>query len=125
VRFPLEYDALDIVSDDLKEKLLPVSTRLKEIDKERAERRKVRKRTKVGASAGPSQGKDVEMTNATGSAESSTMAPSAKGKEIAAGELDDESVYVEKENKEVEALVSPDLKNDKGCNASGLYDLIG
>ncbi|KAG6869659.1 hypothetical protein C0992_002440, partial [Termitomyces sp. T32_za158] len=46
VKFPLEFDALDLAADDLREKLLPASRKLKEIEKERTERRKVRKRTK-------------------------------------------------------------------------------
>ncbi|KAI0076894.1 cysteine proteinase [Panus rudis PR-1116 ss-1] len=122
VKFPLEFDALDIVTDDLKEKLLPVSRRLKEIEKDRAERRKVRKRTKTvaaGASssatpATPSETRDVEMSDAT----------AAEVKKESNVELQNESVYREKELKELEALVHPDLKVDTGCSVSGLYELI-
>jgi ubiquitin carboxyl-terminal hydrolase 14 len=118
---------LDIVTDDLKEKLGPVSRRLKEIEKERAERRKVRKRTKVATTAGSSKDADVEMADASAAstASGSTATGEGKGKEVAAGELDDESVYREKETKELEELVSPELKNDVGCSVTGLYDLVG
>ncbi|KAG5726473.1 Ubiquitin carboxyl-terminal hydrolase 6, partial [Termitomyces sp. T112] len=69
VKFPLEFDALDLATDDLREKLLPASRKLKEIEKERMERRKVRKRTKnalPSASSGPAATAiDVEMEDAT------------------------------------------------------------
>jgi ubiquitin carboxyl-terminal hydrolase 14 len=51
VKFATEFDALDIVTDDLKSKLAPVSSCLKAVEKERAERRKVRKHTKVAQEA--------------------------------------------------------------------------
>src|ERR1700722_8732213 len=106
VRFPLEFDALDIVTDELKEKLTPINTRLKEIEKERAERRKVRRRMKVAAAAGPSKDKDTEMADAnapapaTDNAEGSADA-AGKGKEILAGELGDERGDREKRAKEL------------------------
>ena len=49
VKFPTEYDALELGTDELKNKLRPVSRRLLEIEKERRERTKVRKRTKARA----------------------------------------------------------------------------
>ena len=48
VKFPLEYDASDVTTDTLRAKLLPVSRRLLELEKERAERAKVRRRTAAG-----------------------------------------------------------------------------
>jgi ubiquitin carboxyl-terminal hydrolase 14 len=140
VKFPSEFDALDLVTDELKGKMMPVSRRLKEVEKERAERRKVRKRTKA---AKTTKDKDVEMGDATtavlesvpsGSAiaentaaseSTTTTGEEGKGKETAAGELEEESVYRQNEIKELEALVDPDLKNDVGCSLSGLYDLVG
>jgi ubiquitin carboxyl-terminal hydrolase 14 len=145
VKFPTEFDALDLVTDDLKEKLIPLSRRLKEIEKERAERRKVRKRTKVVAAststsstAATAGSADVEMGDASGSATATATAITAeaptaegagpeegKGKEKAGGELEDESVYRENELKELEALISPEVKADVGCSVTGLYDLVG
>ena len=66
MKFPTEYDALDIATDELKEKLLPVSRKLKEFEKERAERRKVRKRTKAAQPAKDKEG-DVQMSEASAS----------------------------------------------------------
>lgn len=116
VRFTTEFDASDIVSPELKDKLNPVSRRLKEIEKERSERRKVRKRTKnaprASAPAPPP------------AAESSTNVDEPPAPSTA-GELEDESVYRARELSELEALVHPELKADFGCSVTGLYDLVG
>ncbi|OJA15949.1 hypothetical protein AZE42_10909 [Rhizopogon vesiculosus] len=117
VKFATEFDALDIATDELKAKLTPVSSRLKAIEKERAERRKVRKRTKVvqeasSSSSRPEQGtSDVEMAPA--------------GDEVPVpGDLEEESVYRAREVEELEGLVSADLTSDYGCSVTGLYDLV-
>lgn len=67
-------------------------------------------------------------TSASGAA--STADPSSssiedKGKEVAGAELEEESVYREKELKDLQQLVHTDLKADVGCSVSGLYDLVG
>jgi ubiquitin carboxyl-terminal hydrolase 14 len=113
VKFASEFDALEVVTDELKSKLTPVSSRLKSIEKERGERRKVRKRTKVVQDASSSsrpaeENTDVEMTPAS---------------EVP-GDLEEESVYRARELQELEALADADLKNDYGCSVTGLYDLV-
>jgi ubiquitin carboxyl-terminal hydrolase 14 len=146
VKFPTEFDALDLVTDELKERMTPISRLLKQVEKDRSERRKVRKRTKGATTA--AKDKDVEMKDAEappadpapasepasgGSVVASAGAVPAPGTEDggdpkgkkAAGELEDESVYREREAKELEALIDPELKKDVGCSASGLYDLVG
>ncbi|KAM5537454.1 hypothetical protein V8D89_008973 [Ganoderma adspersum] len=135
VKFPTEYDALDIVTPELKEKLLPVSRKLKEFEKERGERRKVRKRTKAAQPAKDKEG-DVQMGDASSSTAAQPPAePSSapategegetdKGKAVAGAELEDESVYREKEGKELDALVHPDLKKDVGASVTGQYELV-
>lgn len=108
-----------------------------EVEKERAERRKVRRRTKGAASTSASTSApapaapasvDVEM------ADSSTAVVTAgatgegegkgKGKEEG-GELEEESVYREKELNNLNELVDAELKTDLGCSVSGLYELVG
>ncbi|KAI0742901.1 cysteine proteinase [Daedaleopsis nitida] len=129
VKFPTEYDALEIATSELKEKLLPISRKLKVFEKERAERRKVRKRTKAAPPAKDKEG-DVQMADASApSGSSSAPEPVAegdadKGKTVAGADLEDESVYREKEGKELEALVHPDLKADVGCSTTGQYELV-
>ncbi|RDB23339.1 Ubiquitin carboxyl-terminal hydrolase 6 [Hypsizygus marmoreus] len=141
VKFPTEFDALDLVTEELKAKLLPVSRRLKEIEKERRERRKVRKRTKAVATPPPLPltphplaptpvpSIDVEMGDSVGiqgvdtPAGEETVEP-GEPKAKAEGELDEESVYRKKELEELEELVSEDVRNDVGASVSGLYDLV-
>ncbi|EGO03001.1 hypothetical protein SERLA73DRAFT_176488 [Serpula lacrymans var. lacrymans S7.3] len=130
VKFPTEFDALDLVTDELKSKITPVSRRLKEIEKERDERRKVRKRTKgaQGGSSSAGNGKDgdVEMTDAAPTtAQEAAADGDDKGKAVESSvELLDEAVYRERELKELEALVDTDLKADHGCSVNALYDLV-
>lgn len=118
VKFPEVYDATELASDELKSKLEPVANRLKDLEKARAERRKVRKRTKASKEsaakpAAPSG--DVEMGDASTAAEQQVEE---------GGELSPEGVYREKEGKELEALVHADLKTDVGCSEHGLYELV-
>lgn len=149
VKFPLEFDVLDLCTDELKQKLQPVNTKLKEFERDRAERRKVRKRTKEAQpSAGPSvsAAPDVEMTDAPGAAEGGpsspvvTQAPIAvdisepmsedaslkqKGKAVEGGALEPESVYRRQELAELEALLPAEVRADVGCSPTGLYELVG
>lgn len=131
MKFPLEFDALDLATDELKQKLLPVSRKLKEFEKERAERRKVRKRTKATSAAAPSTSTsssavpnavDVEMGDST----AVTLEASSNQEKVVVdgGELEEESVFRAREAEELEALVSEDVKNDLGASTSGLYDLV-
>ncbi|KAF8900164.1 hypothetical protein CPB84DRAFT_1779499 [Gymnopilus junonius] len=137
VKFPLEFDALDIVTEELKAKLLPASRKLKEFEKERAERRKVRKRTKQpGGAAGPSSapapsGGDVEMTDGSNAPAPAVAAPTEAGAETgeaakvtSAPEFEDEPSYRKKESAELAELISEEVKKDVGCSATGLYELV-
>ncbi|KAF9528754.1 hypothetical protein CPB83DRAFT_813265 [Crepidotus variabilis] len=115
VKFPEEFDALDLVTDELKNKLLPASRKLKEIEKERFERRKVRARRKgvdapAAAAAAPAAGGDVEMSDA-----SELTSPV---KEV------DEFDHRERESGEYEKLVNESVKKDVGASETGLYDLV-
>ncbi|RDX47629.1 cysteine proteinase [Lentinus brumalis] len=131
VKFPTEYDALDIATEELKEKLLPVSRKLKEFEKERGERRKVRRRTKAALPVKDKEG-DVQMADASAPAASSSTAEPApeaaegadKGKAVAGAELEDESVYRAKEGAELDALIPADVKNDIGASTTGQYELV-
>jgi ubiquitin carboxyl-terminal hydrolase 14 len=128
VKFQSEFDALDLATDELKAKLLPVSRRLLEIEKERGERRKTRKKTKVSTVASSSTipaNREVEMADATAPAEStSTAAGATENENKNPDELEDEAVYRGKEIAELESLIHPDLKQDVGSSVSGLYELV-
>jgi len=135
VKFPQEFDALDLATDELRAKLLPASRRLKEIEKERGERRKVRKRTKQAApaAAGPSSAiapatTDVEMADASPaqavSTEGVASAGGSKDKEVGLGEPEDEITLRKKETAELAQLIDEEVKRDVGCSATGLYELV-
>ena len=133
VKFPTEFDALDLATDDLKTKLLPASRKLQEIEKERAERRKVRKRTKAVVTSttknAPVPAVAETATTAEGDVAMADVSVSAEGgdnaKVIAAGELEDENVYREREARELGELVDDGIRQDIGASQTGLYDLVG
>ncbi|KAF8968835.1 hypothetical protein BDZ97DRAFT_1798351 [Flammula alnicola] len=136
VKFPQEFDALDLATDELRAKLLPANRKLKEIEKERGERRKVRKRTKqAAATAGPTLSSsssvpptiDVEMADTTGvvvNAEGATVGEDKSKEIVPGGEFEDERVTRKKEVAELAQLIDVDVKSDVGCSATGLYELV-
>ena len=111
---------MDIVTDELKAKLQPASRRLMEIEKDRMERRKVRKRTKNKASTSQATTTPPDPTPATEGGEMEVDKQPENG-----GDLEAESVYRKKELEELEALISPDVKADIGASPTGLYELVG
>lgn len=120
----MEYDALDIASEDLKTKLIPASRRLKEILKERSERQKIRKRTKKVVS-GSSAGTEQESRSAADIEAERAQAEADKEADKRADELLDEGEYRAKEREELAGLVPEDVKGDLGASWTGLYELVG
>ncbi|KAG8999115.1 deubiquitinating enzyme [Tulasnella sp. 427] len=125
VKFPFEFDVLSegILTEDLAKRLLPVNARLKEIEKDRAERRKVRKRTKV---AKKDKEGDVQMDDSNAApttADASASEPKPKA-ELQPGDLPDEKEARTKEADELRSLIHPDVAEDIGANVSGMYDLV-
>ena len=95
--------------------------------------RKVRKRTKAAQPVKDKEG-DVQMADASvpapAASSSSTAAVEStaeveQSKPVAGAELEDESVYREKEGKELDALIPEDVKQDVGCSTTGQYELVG
>jgi ubiquitin carboxyl-terminal hydrolase 14 len=125
VKFPEYYDALDIVTPELKAKLLPASRRMQEIEKERAERRKVRKRTKKASDQSTSASTSTEPTAPDEAETEAAAGSSTAASAIQGGELEEESVYRERERAELEALIDAEVKNDVGASWNGLYELVG
>ena len=131
---------LNWVTDDLKAKLLPINVRLKEIEKGRAERRNIRKKTKSVVSPGapaPTGSAPVAlpMVAAGGSANDVTMSDGADTDPVVAPEstnvvvhsetMEDEASIRQREAAELFDLLPDDLKADVGANYSGLYELVG
>ncbi|KAG8838308.1 deubiquitinating enzyme [Serendipita sp. 400] len=134
VKFPFELDVLDFVTEDLKRKLLPVNARLKEIENDRHERRKVRKRTrKINTSSSvvvPSApAPPVSPTVTVGGNEapegvermSETIHDTVMSSDADADERDIRA----RETSELEALIDPELRADIGSNVTGIYELVG
>lgn len=90
-----------------------------EIEKDRLERLKVRKRTKNKASTSQA----AALLESTSIAEGAEMDIDKKPEE--GGDLEEESVYRKKELEELEGLISPDVKADTGASPTGLYELVG
>jgi|SRR6266850_1873322 len=129
VKFPNEFDALDIVTDELRDKMQPVSRKRIEIEKARDERRKVRKRARaaVPATQPPSiNASSATEANAEGSGGGDVeMTEPAAERPAAGDELQPEEWYRDREKIELEALVDSSIKADVGASQTGLYDLVG
>ncbi|KAN0141942.1 hypothetical protein V8E53_000404 [Lactarius tabidus] len=133
VKFPNEFDALGIATDELREKMRAITSRRAEIEKARDERRKVRKRSRAAVPAAQTPG-----VNAPGSAtEANVEAPASSGdvamdegtnepgpEQPSDVELRPEEWYREQETTELSALVDPSIKSDIGASQTGLYDLV-
>lgn len=104
VKFPFELDARPFVTDDLAAKITPTTSKILALDKERDERRKVRRRAKGITPSEPS-----------------AEAP-AQG---AAMSDDDERKLRADEDQQVGDTVDEHLRGDVGCNTSALYELVG
>ncbi|KAF8525714.1 hypothetical protein JB92DRAFT_3081660 [Gautieria morchelliformis] len=123
VKFPFELDAMEMVTDELKRKLADANGKVKQVEGERAERRKVRRKTKrsgvgICERGGGAGAEDVPMADAREEGKGK-----GKAEEPAAGELEDEAVLRERESKEFEALIDPELKADIGASVTGLFEL--
>lgn len=109
---------------------------MKALEKERDERRKVRRKTKTvvapaastsAPTPAPAAGgsADVDMVDAAPAVEGEGATAAATASAEAGGALEPESEYRSRELTELEALVDPALKTDVGASVSGLYELVG
>ncbi|BCR89634.1 ubiquitin-specific protease UBP6 [Aspergillus chevalieri] len=137
VTFPAELDAVEFCTDELKNQLVPVRNKLREVRKEETDVERARKRQKIAH-------RDEEEKRAVGA---SSMEPMQKKKAAEeskesgkAGEKDTEMTDVYKTDAEYEAeaaasilaakrelaaLVDPKVAAESGTNQSGLYELRG
>jgi ubiquitin carboxyl-terminal hydrolase 14 len=128
VKFPNEFDALDIVTDELREKMQPVARKRIEVEKARDERRKVRKRTRAAVTSSQPPSTNIHSSN-----EANTQTSGAGDVEMnepgqeqhSDDELRPEEWYREQERADLEALIDPSIKADIGASQTGLYDLVG
>lgn len=130
VDFPPEFNALDLVTDELRTKLASINRRLNEIKTERSRRFEERTRTKgfgkLAARFTESIGQAIQQAFASGSGfagiyESDGLQAIKEEQEADAEEIR----YRDEEKLLLEGLVDQELKNNVGCSESGLYDLVG
>jgi ubiquitin carboxyl-terminal hydrolase 14 len=137
VKFPLELDVINLVTPALKEKLLPLNTALGQIEKERDERRKTRRKSKAKATEDAAVAAvtsnnvtstpaavtipEIQMVDASDTGTSSAVAPP----EPLPGVLEDEAVVRAHENETLRGLIHPELAADVGSSPHGLYELCG
>lgn len=117
--------------------MAPLSTKLKDVEANRAERRTIRKRfaavrgeaSSSAPLAAPSQPSLVSPSFRTGRIGLTSWWDIVKPEDPQEMQVDSsleaESVYRQRELKELEALVHPDLQADVGCSITGQYELIG
>lgn len=118
VKFEFELDVLDLLSDDLKQRIKPVNERYRAISKERRDRANIRKRTK--------QHIDDEVREAKKARQEIDSSSQLRNEEASIRESEEsEPALRKREKEELESLVDPGLRNDVGANVTGLYELVG
>lgn len=155
VTFPMELDAVEFCTEDLKKKLIPVRDRIREVrkeqeDVERARKRQKRMQKEQQENAGTSVSEPMEKrkekeraedkqreTKATGPATEGQLAQQKKDNggdvEMGGTESYKTDAEIEKERaekilaaqKDLLAAVSPDLAADESACQTGLYELRG
>jgi ubiquitin carboxyl-terminal hydrolase 14 len=134
VKFPFELDVTPFLSDDLKAKVIPTRNKIHEISKERDERAKIRRKAKKRKDEGlpaQEQASNDAPPKAADSMAVDTSADLAASASTAVPQLgaalsdEEELAQREKEAREAEAAIDQSLRQDVGCNSSGLYELVG
>lgn len=123
------------MTHDLKRKLANANGKVKEIERERTERRKVLKKTRVVEGAAPTNAQTSASVVTEASTDDVAMVDvhedqgqgtgKEKAKDVVPGELEEETVFREREKMEFEAAIDPELKADVGASVTGLFELCG
>ncbi|KAF3760052.1 cysteine proteinase [Cryphonectria parasitica EP155] len=142
VTFPKELDILEFCTDDLRNKLIPVRDRLREVvkDEEDIERARKRRKTNTVSEAESSQA-GAATTAAVANKDkhkdkkkkSEEKKPATDGDGDTAMETyktdaeweEEKATALRSAKKELLALVDQDLAKDEGANQSGIYELRG
>ena len=117
------------MTDELKEKLIPVRHRLRELEETRAERIE-EARTTRGGNGLLMNALDQALSMATRSETGRGTAVITQGDIMRAVReehevFQGEAAYRDRDRRELEELVDQELRGDVGCSISGLYDLVG
>lgn len=131
VTFPKDLDIMEFCTDSLKEKLIPVRDRLREVQKDEEDITRARKRRKANPASAdaPVEPSEIDKkdkkdkkdgkkpaTDSDGDTSMETYKTDAEWEEEKASAL-------REAKKELLSLVNQDLAKDEGANQSGLYEL--
>ncbi|ELU38677.1 ubiquitin carboxyl-terminal hydrolase 6 [Rhizoctonia solani AG-1 IA] len=120
VKFPFEFDALDLLTDELREKIQPATRKLLEIEGDRLERRRARRKLK-NKSNQPS-GSAPPETNVGSSGENPEPEPMSVD-EPRPGDIEDEATAREREKAAIDAVIDPEVRGDTGAAVHALFEL--
>ncbi|KAF7952045.1 uncharacterized protein EAE97_001542 [Botrytis byssoidea] len=135
VTFPHELDVVEFCTDELKQMLIPVRDKVREVRKEEEDIERARKRQKrihdkeeadkkAGLVDEASSSSKKDETKETKSKDGDTEMEDVVYKTDA--EIDAEkAASILEAKKELNALINPELAKDDGANKSGLYELRG
>ncbi|KAH7334508.1 cysteine proteinase [Rhizoctonia solani] len=120
VKFPFEFDALDLLTDELRAKLQPATRKLLEIEGERLERRRARRKLKNKNAQSSGSGPAGTSANPSGAtAEPEAMAVD----EPRPGDIEDEASAREREKATIDAIIDPEIRADTGAAVHALFEL--
>ncbi|KAH9821002.1 ubiquitin C-terminal hydrolase [Melampsora americana] len=125
VKFPFNLDLTDLLTDDLKARIGPVASKIKDVEKDRRERIKIKKKRKIAKeeAAKETQSASLESTTAPATGEASASNEAVQPSDMDVDE--DEGSLRETERALLHSLVDPDLIKDVGANVTGQYELCG
>ena len=139
VTFPAELDVVEFCTDELKQKLIPVRDKVREIRKDEQDAERARKRQKLAHRQAEEQkemkerGLGQEPLQKKKKAEAKQEAGKSEDKDVTMTEVfkTDEEYEAERRaalraaKKELFSLIDTNLAADEGSNQSGLYELRG
>ncbi|CAE6449418.1 unnamed protein product [Rhizoctonia solani] len=119
VKFPFEFDALDLLTDELRAKIQPATSKLREIEGERLERRRARRKLK-NKNAQPSSSATGNTTSSSGA---NTEPEAMAVDEPRPGNIEDEAPAREREKAAIDAVIDPEIRADTGAAVHALFEL--
>ena len=139
VTFPAELDVVDFCTDELKQQLIPVRDKVRQIRKDEEDESRARKRQKRAHEQEEEREKEADRTlKAKGPADEKSLAKDKKSEKKGDDTEMAEAVYktdaeydaeraatILAGKKELLSLISPTLAKNEGANKSGLYELRG
>jgi ubiquitin carboxyl-terminal hydrolase 14 len=144
VTFPAELDLVEFCTDELKQQLIPVRDKVREIRKDEQDVERARKRQKLAHKQEEDRKAEADRMDVVEAApikkaqeakERKEAEESGKPQEVATNDIDvyktdaeyeaERAASIKAAKKELYAAIDPTLMADEGANKSGLYELSG